>query len=787
MHTIYRNLLSIFRRFKIATLFNLCGLAVAFAAFMTILMQVEYDYTFDHFDPNHSRIFRVEFVHKEGGVQAILSRPMIETLIASSPHIQAGTYQNMDYDFVFSIENGADKKKFRELYQTVSPGFTDVFHFDFVEGSPDVLKTPDQVMIPESMARKIFGQESAVGKKLINPYLTLTVGAVYRDFPDNTLVSNVIYHAISEQENKTNWGNWNYTAFIRVDDAANLPTIEENFKKHFTNVLKEQFGAEGVAEWEAVGADLRFTPLPDVHFVSDVQFDNMPKANAQALHVLTAIAFVVLLIAGINFTNFSIALTPMRIRSINTQKVLGSSVGNIRRALVAESILISLAAYILAVGLVALFARSPLSALVTTDLGILSHKVVVGATAFIALCTGLAAGIYPAFYLTSFPPALILKGSFGLSTRGRALRNALIGVQYFASFALIIGAGCMYLQNHFMQHAPLGYERDQIIIAELSDEGRAHPETFMNKMKSYAGVSGITRSEQILSSADSYMTWGRDYRGKQIDYVVIPVEASFLDVLGISVSEGRTFRTEDALTRHGAYVFNERAKQEYGLELGTMIDSTQIVGFMPDVKFASFRNAVEPMAFYVWGKENWGNNSRYVYIRMKAGTDMRAAMEHVQSVLKELDPDYPFNVFFFDKVLQQLYEKERAVGSLITLFSAIAIFISMVGVFGLVVFDSEYKRKEIGIRKVFGSSTRQILVRFNRTYFKIVIVCFVIAAPVAYYGVSQWLTNFAYRTPIRWWIFALAFIAVTAITFFTVTFQNWRAANANPVDSLKSE
>lgn len=787
MHTIYRNLLSIFRRFKMATLFNLCGLAVAFAAFMTILMQVEYDYTFDHFDPNHSRIFRVEFVDKERGAQAILSRPMIETLMASSPHIQAGGFEKTDYDIVFSIENGADKKKFRELYQNVSPGFTDVFHFDFVEGSPDVLKTPDQVMIPESMARKIFGQESAVGKKLINSTFTPTVGAVYRDFPDNTLVSNVIYQTISEQENKTNWGNWNYTAFIRVDDAANLPTIYENFKKHFTNVLKEQFGAESVAEWEAIGADLRFTPLPDVHFVSDVQFDSMPKANAQALHVLTAIAFVVLLIAGINFTNFSIALTPMRIRSINTQKVLGSSVGNIRRALVAESILISLAAYILAVGLVALFARSPLSALVTTDLGILSHKVVVGATAFIALCTGLAAGIYPAFYMTSFPPALVLKGSFGLSTRGRALRNALIGVQYFASFALIIGAGCMYLQNHFMMHAPLGYERDQIIIAEMSDEIRAHPETFMNKMKSYADVSGITRSEQILSSADSYMTWGRDYCGKKINYVVIPVEASFLDVLGISVSEGRTFRTEDALTRHGVYVFNERAKQEYGLELGTMIDSTQIVGFMPDVKFASFRNAVEPMAFYVWGTENWGNNSRYVYIRMKAGTDMRAAMEHVQSVLKELDPDYPFNVFFFDKVLQQLYEKERAVGSLITLFSAIAIFISMVGVFGLVVFDSEYKRKEIGIRKVFGSSTRQILVRFNRTYFKIVIVCFVAAAPVAYYGVSQWLTNFAYRTPIRWWIFALAFIAVTAITFFTVTFQNWRAANANPVDSLKSE
>ena len=172
---------------------------------------------------------------------------------------------------------------------------------------------------------------------------------------------------------------------------------------------------------------------------------------------------------------------------------------------------------------------------------------------------------------------------------------------------------------------------------------------------------------------------------------------------------------------------------------------------------------------------------------MKAGTDMRAAMDHVRAVLKELDPEYTFDTRFFDGFLQQTYEKERAVGSLITLFSAMAVFISIVGVFGLVVFDSEYRKKEIGIRKVFGSSTRQILVLFNRTYLRIVAICFVVAAPVAYYGVTRWLQNFAYRTPLRWWVFVLAFIAVAAVTLVTVTFQNWRAANANPVKSIRNE
>ncbi|MDO4704476.1 ABC transporter permease [Tannerella sp.] len=786
MKTIYRNLLSVIRRFKMATLLNVAGLSVAFAAFMVIMMQIDYDWTFDTSDPNHANIFRVEFIYQESA-QVVINRPLAEAFFASSPHIVAGALSfPHSTDLFFSVENNGIKQFYEEKSVQVSPEYTDVFTFDFVEGTKDVLKQPDHVMIPLSMAQKLFGNESAAGRQLTGRYSHMTVGAVYRDFPANTLVQNIVYTTIPENENKTDWGNWNYQVFVRMDDADNLSSVYENFKKN-NKANPQMIGQTDEVDWEKLNAGLRFTPLTEVHYVTDAIFDFTPKASRQTLRVLFAIAIVVIVIAGINFTNFSTALTPMRIKSINTQKVLGGSQSTIRRSLVLEAMLISLFSYGMAIGLVMLFARTELSSLVDADLSVASQPLIVGGTALIALLTGLLAGLYPSFYMTSFPPALVLKGSFGLSPKGRVLRNALISVQFIASFALLIGASFMYLQNHFMQHTPLGYEKDALIVTNINEQINKSIDAFTNRMKEFAGVEGVTYADQLISSTDFYMSWGRDYHDKKIQYQVLPVDYSFLDVMGISVTEGREFRIEDANTRHGVYVFNEKARDQFQLEVGTMIDSTEIVGIIPDVKFASFRTEVAPMAFFVWGSQNWGRWKNHAYVRVKAGSDMRAAMEHMRTTLTEFDPEYPFNVRFFDDVLQRLYEKEAAISMLITLFSLIAIFISIVGVFGLVVFDSEYRKKEIGIRKVFGSTTQQILVMFNKTYLKIVAVCFVFAAPAAYYAVVKWLENFAYKTPLYWWVFALSFAIVALVTFATVTFQNWRAANANPVKSLRSE
>lgn len=780
MKTILRNLLSVLRRFKMATLLNVLGLSVAFSAFILIMMQVDYDQNFDRGYTDTESIFRVEIIQDDGSGQAIVCRPLADAFIQSSPHIVTGTLVNSwGGALFFSVEENGERNSFREQCVSVYPDFTKVFDFDFLEGNQSALEEPTRVLLPQSMAYKLFGSQPAVGKQLLfENGDKLTVGGVYKDFPHNSSVQNCIYRKMDSRENIQEWGNWNYEFYVRLDDPKNAEGLFENFAAHFDPTpVKEHWG----------GYHLRLNPLPDVHFTTGIQYDKTPKSSKQTLLVLFAIAIVIVVIAGINFTNFSTALTPMRIKSINTQKVLGGEVSVIRMSLILEAVAIGFISFLLALFWVYLFARTNLSVLIDPRIALTDYPLLLGATALIAIVTGLCAGLYPAYYMTSFSPALVLKGSFGLSPKGRQLRNALIGVQFVASFGLIIGAVFMYLQNYYMQHTPLGYDKDEVIVMNLNFKLWKSHEAFVNQAKSFSGIEGVTFAEPLLSSSDQYMGWGREYQDRSINFQCLPVDPSFLRVMGIEVSEGRDFREDDAHNPYGAYIFNERARSTYDMELGSMLDSAKIVGFIPDVKFASFRTEVAPMAFFVWGTQNWGSYPNWVYIKVKAGSDLRAAMDHVRSVARTFDPEYPFNIRFFDQVLDNLYKKEGNLSALITLFGACAIFISIVGVFGLVVFDSEYRKKEIGVRKVLGSTTGEIIVMFNKTYLRILCVCFVLGAPVAGYGVHRWLENFAYKTPMHWWVYLLAFVIVSVITILTVTFQNWHAANENPVHSLKNE
>jgi len=773
MKPIILNFLSVIRRFKLAVVLNILGLSVAFAAFMVIMIQLDYDYGFDKFHKDSDKIFRMECSWGHS-TQTIVSRPLAEHFFESSPHIVAGALWTWGGKAFFHAESD-NERHFHEEVSSITPGFTGVFSFDFVEGTEDALKTPGNGIIPLTLSRKIFGNEPAVGKMLVSAGGNITVGAVYRDFPDNTVLKNNIYVPIPEDEEKDNWSNYSYIAYIRVNQASNAHLLCEDFMRNFQ-----------IFNLEESGVKLRLTALPDIRYVTDVQYDIVPKASKQTLMILFLIAIIIIVIAGINFTNFSMALTPMRVKSLNTQKVLGARQRTLRLSVVSEAVIICLSAYFVAIWFVMWFNESPLAKLVDADLSISAHPLIFGGTALIALLTGLLAGVYPAFYMTAFAPALVLNGNFGLSPKGKKLRNTLIGIQFIASFALIIGASFMYLQNYFMQNSPLGYEKDALITVDIQ-QIQGSRDAFTNQLKSFSGIEDVTYGERVLSSQDSYMGWGRKYNGEQINFQCLPVNYTFLKALGIEVSEGRDFRQEDANTEHGAYVFNATAREMYNLEIGTTIENRgEIIGFMHDIKFASFRKAVEPMAFYVWGTSNWGDRLRYVYIKLKPETNLRAAMSHIRKTLSGFDAGFPFEVRFHDEVLQRLYEKETALSALISLFSLIAIFISIAGVFGLVVFDSECRRKEIGIRKVFGASTTGIIVMFNKMYFKILAVCFIIAAPLAWYAVHHWLENFAYKTPMYWWVYLLAFVVVAAITVGTVTFQNWRVASENPVGAINN-
>lgn len=790
MRLIIRNFIRIFQRFKLAMGLNLLGLAAAFVAFLLLMMQWNYDREFDRHDPNAEYIYRIDMGSGDRGKLAVICRPLAEMLMQSSPHIQAGCLLNSwEFEPVLTVEQNGVRNTFKESMMSVSDGFTDVFHFDLVEGEVKSLADMKHILIPLSVSQKWFGNESAVGKMVFNEMgNSLTVCGVYRDFPKNSTIGNIIYGSMGN-ENKQEWSNWNYNFYIRTD-LKDTRAVQELIDSYLNRE-----DVKNSDERLADGVELFAVALPDIHSYEPVLYDNTPRTSKQTMMLIFSIAIVILLIAGINYTNFSTAISPLRMKNINTQKVLGATSGELRRDLLTESVIVSLFAYLLGILILWNLEQTTLNQLVKADIHIWNHPFLLLITAGIAIVLGLLAGLYPAYYTTSFEPALVLKGSFGLSPKGRMLRNLLMGFQFIASFALIIGSLFMYLQNRYTHTASLGYDKEALIVSDLSWNSKKSCTVLENQLKTHPEIAEVTFTQHPFAmEGDVYMNWGREYKDKDISFNVLCVSPSFPDVVGLKPKEGRNFREGDQQMKFGAFLINEKMQKEYGIQVGDMIDSMQVVGVVPDYIYGSMRRSITPTALMVYGKQmiEWNGGSpentyAYMYVKTQKGVNLDDALHIVRGELEKVDPDYPFDVRFFDDVLNQLYKNEQRLTTLITLFSLLAVFISVVGVFGLVVFDSESRRKEIGVRKVLGSTTGEILWMFNKNYLRILVVCFIIASPFAWYGVNGWLQNFAYKIPIYWWVFLIAFLLVSVVTLLTVTYQNWHAANENPVNSIKNE
>jgi len=782
MKTLFRNLLSVFRRFKMATLLNILGLSVAFTAVIIIMMQVTYDLGFDHNQPEADNIYRIEAEY-EGRQYAVLPRPLIENFKESSPHVKAAAFSSafsVDmYDWFFRIDKGGELFYFSGKVMPVSSDYINVFQFDMVEGLASQIEEPMTALIPESLAKRMFDDQSAIHKEMMEEEMKLIIGGVYKDFPNNSMTKNVVYVKFPEEQDKGNWGNLAYEGYVRLDSSANMDEVFDGYIKSIDPNVFESIGMTGLS--------FNFSPLKDIHFNTNIEFDSVEKVSRQTIWVLIAIAFVIMLIAAINFTNYSIALTPLRIKSVNTQKVLGAADRLLRGSLVVEAVLTCILAWSISLLFTHLLSMTSLQQILNADMVLNQHWGLLTGVAVVALVVGVFAGIYPAYYATSFAPALVLKGSFGLSPKGRQLRNSLVGVQFVTSFALIVISVFMYLQIQFMQKSSLGFDKEQIIVTNLNNEIKKSRDMFTNEIKSNPNVEAIGYAESLLAGFDSYSTWSRKIKDEHRMFQVLAVDTGFLRTMGIPLLEGRNINASDMKSDNGVYIFNEKARDEFELSIGEKIEyGDEVIGFIPNITVTSLRKELEPMAFTYANLNNIGS-SQWAYIRVKAGSDLKEAVQSVESTLNKLSPGYPFNVRIYDNILNNLYVKETHLTSLITWFSLIAVLISMVGVFGLVVFESEYKRKEIGVRKVLGSTTAQILAMFNLRYVRILAICFVLAAPIAWYAVSRWLESFAYRTPLYWWVFLFSFLLITAITVATVTFQSWRVAGANPVDSIKTE
>ncbi|MDR3141025.1 MAG: ABC transporter permease [Tannerellaceae bacterium] len=791
MNTILRNFFFVIKRFKMATLLNVAGLTVASTAFLVLVMQVGFEYNFDRMHATSDRVYRVE-VNRESLWGVIHSRGFAEAVMHASPHIEAATLVNpFNAGVYFSIGQEGERKGFRETVATCSPDIIKVFDIPIIQGDADCLRDPEKVIIPLSLAQKLFGAESSIGKVLhaeesiwTKSGDNFTVGAVYRDFPANTQLKNILYAAMDANYDINNFNGANFLCYLLLDSPLSKENVTDSFNGSF------DFEKISWKQEEINNLRISLTPLADVYFLKNVQDSRLVKTgNRETSFMLIAIALLTVIIAAINFTNFSTALAPMRIRSVNTQKVLGSSNATLRTGFLLEAVALSLLAFAISLFILYSLEKTDFLSFIDADLRLSNNLWPVGVAGACFLLVGLIAGVYPAYYMTSFPPALALKGNVGLSPKGKGLRTALTGFQFIVSTGLIIAALFIQLQQRYMQNYATGFDKDRIVIVELSaDMYKNHRDSYVSKLKSFTGIEDVAFSRQKAGAQDSYSTYSFLHEGKWVQYHRLDVSHNFLSVMGIPVIEGRGPGPSDERAGKPSYIFNKMVRDEYGIQAGRQNlfgDDTQdeVLGFTDNIKFRSLREEDHPFALTI----NSGSYLPVSYIRLKAGADYPAATAHIRKSIAEIDPGFPAETAFYDAIFNELYRKEEKINRTISSFGLLAIVISIAGVFGLAVFETQFRRKEIGIRKVMGAGICNIILTFNKTYMHIVCVSFLLAAPASYYAVTRWLENFAFKIPLYWWVFAIAFLAVAGVTLLTVTYRNWQAASANPVDSIKTE
>lgn len=791
MKAILRNFLVILSRFKLASALNILGLSVAFAAFIIIIIQVRYERTFDTGYKKSGRIFRVEstLIPTESNLSlretytAFCARPIIEMLLPSVPQIEsyAIMYSGSTEKYgQYETQEGELRGMMIPIHK-VSEGFTDVFDTEILEGDITSFSEPRQALLPESLARKMFGNHSPIGKQItLSDGTFFTIGAVYKDYPDNSSLGNdVKLNLVDEYIN--DWTDWTFSLFIALLPDAPPDRATEQLTSFFeTTGLGKQMGFTQPVSF-------RLIPIEDIYYRHDTNLDIAPKGNRMITNILLSIGLLVIIIASANFLNFSAALTPARIKSINIRKILGEPISTLRLALIFEAFGICILSFLLALGWVWLFHRSGLSSILLAPADILKNTDILWLTFLLAGVTGILTGIYPAFYMTSFRPALILKGTIGASPAIGKLRTMLTGFQFLISTGLITAAFFIWLQNKYMYKMDGIMNNDQIATITLEKEIMSHQgEILMEKLKSAPSVTSVASSDWPVGFLDHYLyAYSKSPEEEDIMYYYLSVSHNFTETMGLHIIEGRGFNKTDSNAPDEKLILNELAARQFKIKPGDKLaNGSQVIGIVKDFHFMNLRKKLEPMALTTKRLQNPALQP-VLYVRLKG--DAYDAVKQIKAFIAEIDPLYPTDIQFYDEQFEQTYRKERHTEAQITMFSLLAVIISLMGVFGLVTFETQYRQKEIGMRKVMGATVKEILFLFYSKFVWIILISFLLATPIVWYGMNEWLNTFVYRTALHWWVFALSLVIVMIITFVTISLQCWRVAISNPVDSLKSE
>lgn len=783
------------RRNKIFSLINIGGLAVGLAACWIILLYVKNEMSFDRYHASADRIYRIA-QHGEwsgGGFNmALTSAPFAGAFKSSFPEVKETVRLNLEGGGTISYQ-GKHIKTNDIIFADSS--FFRVFSYRFLYGDAASLDKPNSIIITKTLAEKIFGDASVAAGKTIffGDNSGDLVTAVVEDVPAN---SHFTFSAIRNMPpNDGDWGSVELYTYILLNKEADIKSLEAKLPAFFDKYLKKTM--------EGVTYRMELQPLTSIHLNSDLDYEIEPNGSMRYIFIFSLVAALILIIASINYMNLSTARSTLRVKEIGVRKVNGSSRWQLAFMLLCESVLLTFIASVIAMLLVQLslpwFLR-----FTGKEAGIWQPGIwqTIGLCSGFALLAGCLSGIYPALFLSGFKLIPSLKGLTGKHTGNLRFRQSLVVFQFVITIAMIAGSLIIYQQLHYVSNRNLGFNKNQVLTFHLSNEDAR------NKVQQLKIVLLKNPLIESVASAGNPIgnnnIGGRDYNAEQENGKISDkqnmanvffVDEDFINTLQVKMAAGRNFSTAMSTDKERMVLVNETMakkegwKQPIGKKIQMGKDTAgnpklyEVAGVMKDFNIYSLQHKIEPLIVRL---PLYNNDKDNIYVRI-SNNNMTAGLKYIESVFREYDAVNPFEYSFLDENFARQYKAERMQGSLLMIFTILAIIIACLGLFGLIAFAAEQRKKEIGIRKVLGSSVSGVVLLLCKDLVKLVLIAVVIATPVAWIAMQQWLQNFAYRINVAWWVFAGAGIAALLIAFVTVSIQAIKAAVANPVKSLRTE
>ncbi|WP_421827395.1 ABC transporter permease [Larkinella sp.] len=783
---------------------NIAGLAVGLATCLLIVLFVQDELSYDRYNAKADRIFRMTLQGSIGGKEldiAYAPAPAGPAIQHDYPGVEAFT--RLEEQGTFVIKYGNERFKEERVVFTDSSFFT-IFSIPLLKGNRQtVLTEPNTVVLTESTARKYFGTQNPVGKSLTMGTMGLfRVTGVCRDVPSNSHFHYDFFGSYRSLHAREKWlsSGANTYFLLREDYPVEKLAAQSTqmVRKYLGPELKEFLGMS-YDEYLRKGDrfEFQFQPITDLHLKSDREGELEPNSDEKYVYIFSAIAVFILMLACINFMNLSTAGSANRAREVGIRKVLGSVQRQLIRQFLAESVLITFLALLVACGLV-IVVLPTFNQLATKTFGLdtLLNVRMITYTLAGCLVVGLLAGSYPAFFLSSFKPVSVLKGKLASGVRSGWLRNTLVTIQFVVSIGMIIGTLVVYQQLRFIQNKKVGFDKEQVLILH---------DTYVLGNKLNAFKAELAKQSQVASvSLAGYLPAGNSNSGFDgVRDVNAPAETSpyrlktyrideqYLPTLGIRLALGRNF--SKAFSGDSAAVLvNEATVRQFGWKnpigqrIATMGDGSPgdrhtytVVGVIRDFHFESMHQHIAPLIML------YGGDGYQLALRIRT--------ENLPAFLKTLEQkwkaetDNPFSYSFLNERFNKMYESEQRIGKLFGIFAGLAVVIACLGLFGLVALTTLQRTKEIGVRKVLGASVASIVVLLSRDFLRLVMIAILIATPIGWYAMNRWLADFAYRIDLEWWVFGLAGFLAVAVALLTVSFQSIKAALVNPVKSLRSE